>query len=334
MPPTITTSRPICQSNPEAFDCIGLTDDGATLNDRREAVNATLDAIEACSLCPLLAHCRATTQKEIDSGQSPVGVVRAGIYWGSDATPDPSLDGALTEQSTHALREECTPPSENEQMLKGHDGKFYPRSITFHRWRSITDHTGKYSGADLAPIDLDDRLVLGWDSSWVSLHPRINHRAVELLTSSNSFMHERVVTQLFLDEHPEVTADGREIASDHDVCEAIRIALGRGVTIRDLAGRLSMGWSRLADIARALGFFVPRNEEMRRRAQVRMSRMKKQKSGTPGDKTTQTAVEAPAKTSTDTDLGSGTRRGAAPKRYGDDAHSTEVPGQLSLLDLL
>jgi hypothetical protein len=252
--------RTVCQSHPEIFDADGLTESGDRQSDREEAVSGTLDAIEACTHCPLLAACRRSTQADIDRGISPRHTVRAGIFWGPGGHPDPTLAGALTDESSRLLAAECR--DAERPTVTDHDGETHPASIAIRRSHNISDSQGVIDDGDpLLPVTIpDDRFIIGWDASWVQLRDihTGNPRAVALALSDSPDDWAKLVTQFHLDESRD-TADGREVADDVDVCVIIRTAIDRGITRRKLAARLAVGATRLEEIMIALGLPVIRD---------------------------------------------------------------------------
>lgn len=261
----------ICMSNPDAFFGTGLTESGTSQKDKAEAVEGVLDAIEACTHCPLLAACRRSVQDEIDSGYAPVHQVRAAVFWGMDGKPDPTLAGALEAESSAALAAECT--AATSETVTREDGKAFPVSVALPRRRSITDDQGPIVESDpLLPVTIPaDRLLIGWDASWAHLkegHLQ-NQEAIRLLLSDRRDDWKRVVTRLYLDQYSNTTVDSREIAEDSDVCAVIREAHRRGISRHSLCIRLSLGADKLEEIMEALGLPIARSEAHRRSAETR-----------------------------------------------------------------
>lgn len=262
---TETTTQTICQQNPETFDCRALSDPSATAAEQTQAAFDAIDAIEACSHCPLLAACRRSVQDEINNGTPPVNILRAGIYWGADGTPDPTLNGVLSPRSAKRFTDACSEMPAHSSFTKGHDGQLYPRSITFTRAHTARKREGDeldFDTINTADVDIPtDYYFTGWDASWIRWRPVLNMRAIRCLLSDNQQTIDSVVTQVFLDEHPGEKIGNREVASDADVCEVIHEALIMGISLRSVSSRLSMGWSRLEKVVARLGYRVARQAE-------------------------------------------------------------------------
>ena len=256
--PTKTTLETICRQNPDTFDCRALSDPSATDEERTDATIDTIDAIEACTHCPLLKACRRAVQSEIDNGIPPVNILRAGIYWGSDGTPDPTFNGTLSPSSAKRFTDACIDMPPHNSFTTGHNGQLYPRSITFTRANTARKRNGdELNFETFANADVDipaDYYITGWDASWIRWRPVLNMRAIRCLLSNDQQTIDSVVTQVFLDEHPDEEIGNREVASDADVCEVIHEALKMGISLRSVSSRLSMGWSRLEKIVARLGY--------------------------------------------------------------------------------
>lgn len=258
------TLTPICARNTETFDAQGLSESGSSQEDRNEAARGVIDALEACSRCPILSACREDTQKGIDAGLGPTHIVQAGVFWGSDGTPDPTLCNALSEHSSAALEQRCT-PARHEDDAK--DSR--PRWVRIKRIRNIErDQVSWDSESDLLPVDIgDEELGDGWDASWAVLRQRerVREEIIRMLFDNAGADRKKIVARVHLDDKDE-PAGQREIAEDHEVCEFIRRAYDeRGMSRRKIKEALGMSSGRVTRIMKALGYTLEEDPEMRRR---------------------------------------------------------------------
>lgn len=257
--PDQPTSRP-CDVNREIFDADFLDASmyDSTVNDGldssrelsfiTDAVNDTVQAITACQSCPILEHCRKLTRDRINENIGPAGVVQAGIYWGLDQQPDFTLNGCVTAASATTAKARAGHGA-SAAFRVDESGRRWPLTVpVYTRYPSAG-----FDGAGQGPVEAD----LGtWDVSWVPAEkPPVNMVAVSLVVDQDD-TEDRVIVQAKLTKSPGLEADGREVLTDSDVCEALRIMSRRKLSVRTMAERLGISPPTCKGILRHLGLPV------------------------------------------------------------------------------
>lgn len=217
------------------------------------AVNDVKTALTICADCPLLAACKAETARLVDNNAAPCGVVRAGIYWGYNGRPDPTLNGCLTEHSAAHIADNALGEL-TEATITNDTGDEFPKTI---------DLTGRAKKRHHTQPGFIDEQFPTWDYTWIPpLSTPINELAVQAALSQDP--HRPVVTErwLSINHRPINSAALRaEVLTDADVCEVIRRADATGIATRRLATILRMKWDFVQRLRSKLGISVPETSQ-------------------------------------------------------------------------
>ena len=248
-----------CQTDEAAFFADGLdpsffnTSSGddriRALDSLTDAVETTVDAINACAHCPLLQACRKQTADEISLNVGPAGIVRAGLYWGFDGKPDFTLNGCLDADSSESVRQRSAGEVQSATRIDA-NGDHWPLTV------SVREHYPLAPEVVSGPVshDLD-----AWDLRWLPALPdRINTFAVNAALDPE--LGVPVVTERWLARHgvdvPD-SARAAEVMSDADVAEYLRRAEFYDISPRRLAATLRMRWESVQELRMQLGI-IPR----------------------------------------------------------------------------
>ena len=235
--------------DPAAYhDALSETDKKVEAAYLENAVTCVSSALEACKRCPLLQLCRAETAELVANNAAPCGIVRAGIYWGYDGRPYPTLNGCLTKESADKIRANVNGKLRDATFTNEYGDEF-PRTVqvTFKKRYSATEDG--IINADFSP----------WDYTWIpALHTPLNEIAIDAALSQD--IYRPVVTERWL-----ALNAGRinknllkaEVLSDADVCEFIRRAAARGLATRRVATILRMKWDHVQQLRYDLGVATP-----------------------------------------------------------------------------
>lgn len=218
----------------------------AYLND---AVQDVKEALQICADCPLLQGCKQETARLVENNAAPCGIVRAGIYWGYDGRPDPTLNGCLTSASANRIKENARGEL-TEATVTNDAGDEFPKTIKVS--------FGAKSSDSEEPGCIDEDFT-DWDYTWIPpLSAPINEFAVQAALSQDP--HRPVVTErwLALNHHP-ITPEAlkAEVLTDADVCEVIRRADAAGIATRRVSSILRMKWDFVQRLRQKLGVSAP-----------------------------------------------------------------------------
>lgn len=276
--PDQPTSRP-CDVKREVFDAdfldASLYDStvDAGLDPSRElafitdAVEDTVQAISACQSCPILEHCRRLTRERIDENIGPAGVVQAGIYWGLDQQPDFTLNGCATAASANAAKTRSGHGASADYRVD-ESGRRWPLTVPVY----TRYPTAGSNGAGQGPVEAE----LGtWDVSWVPVEKSpVNMVAVSLIVDHDDTA-DRVIVQAKLLKSPGIDVAGKEVLTDADVCEALRMMSKREFSIRTMAERLGINPTTCKSMLRRLGLPAQDSIKHQEAALLREARKRK-----------------------------------------------------------
>lgn len=265
--PNHPTSRP-CDLNREIFDADYLDasfytssvnagrDPSRDLTFISDAVHDTVQAISACQSCPILEHCRNLTRDRIAENIGPAGVVQAGIYWGIDQQPDFTLNGCVTAASANAAKTRSGHGISAAYRVD-ESGRRWPLTVPVY----TRSQDAGYKSVRQGPVSTD----LGtWDVSWVPAEKApVNMVAVSLVVDHDDTQ-DRIIVQAKLTRHPNTDASGKEVLTDADVCEALRIMSRRDFSVRTMSERLDINPTTCKSMLRRLGLPTqdsPRHQE-------------------------------------------------------------------------
>lgn len=214
-----------------------------------QAVQNVKTALNICADCPLLQACKQETARLTESNAAPCGVVRAGIYWGYQGRPDPTLNGSLTAEASNRIRESAHGELA-EATVTNDAGDEFPKTIKMSFGTQMVD------SGEAGFIDED---FTPWDYSWIPpLSAPINEIAVQAALSQDP--RRPVVTErwLALNHHP-ITPEAlrAEVLTDADVCEVIRRADATGIATRRVSSILRMKWDFVQRLRQQLGVSIP-----------------------------------------------------------------------------
>lgn len=251
----LTDNRVPCRTNESAFFADGLDPSRvhATTGDARilaldsltDVVETVVDAISACTHCPLLQTCRAQTAKEISENLGPAGIVRSGLYWGFDGKPDFTLSGCVDAASANQARTDAIGTMKPATRVDEH-GNEWPLTV------SVRAHYPPATVEPSGPVNHD----LGqWDLSWLPALPdQLNMFAINAALDPD--LGVPVVTERWMARHGTSVPDSArsaEVMSDADVAEYLRRAERLEISPRRLAATLRMRWESVQDLRRQLG---------------------------------------------------------------------------------